>query len=295
MPAGYRHPAYVTSLREFGDPLALPESGGALLARAVPGHADRDAMGAYPLFACEDWGGLAADLESLEGLVSVTLVADPFGAWTLEQLDAAFPDLRRPFKEHYVHALAPQPLGRASAHHQKYAARGLRRTAVETVVEPLELLDDWNALYGTLVRRHGITGLSAFSPASFAAQLAVPGIVAFRAVEQDAVVGAALWYEDAGVAYWHLAAYSERGYKLDASYALLATALEHFQTRGLEWICLGAGAGLSGEATDGLSRFKAGWATGTRTAHLCGRVLDPARYAALGGATDGFFPAYRAP
>jgi hypothetical protein len=107
--------------------------------------------------------------------------------------------------------------------------------------------------------------------------------------------GERLWYVDAGVAHWHLAAYSPLGYRLDASYALLATALEFFAGDGVRWASLGAGAGLSAEPTDGLSRFKAGWATDTRTVHLCGRILDPERYEALGGPPGTpYFPAYRA-
>jgi hypothetical protein len=48
---------------------------------------------------------------------------------------------------------------------------------------------------------------------------------------------------------------------------------------------------------DGLSRFKRGWATGTRTAYLCGRVLDRREYErmvrAAGAGTTAYFPAYR--
>jgi hypothetical protein len=291
---GYKHPAYAASLREFGEPLALERSRGTLLVR--PFGEVRDAMGPYPVFACADWSALAGDLDALAGeLVSVTLVTDPFGGWTVEGLDAAFPDRRVPFKEHYVVELAPDPVTRASAHHQRFAARGLRKVAVERMDEPSTLLDPWVELYGELVRRHAITGVSAFSRAAFAEQLAVPGIVAFCARAQAEVVGAALWYLDDGVAHWHLAAYSAAGYKLDASYALLATALEHFAATGLRWASLGAGAGLSADPSDGLSRFKAGWATGTRTAHLCGRILDRQRYDALGGPPGSpFFPVYRA-
>ena len=260
----------------------------------MPGTSDYDAMGAYPLFACSDWSAVGGDIEELEGLVTVALVADPFGDWTVEVLDQAFPDLRIAFKEHYVVDLAAEPLARVSAHHQRFAARGLRKVAVECVADPASLLDDWVELYSGLVRRHAITGVSAFSRDAFARQLEVPGIVAFRALAGETVVGAALWYVDAGVGYWHLAAYSERGYKLDASYALLATALEHFVTAGVRCLSLGAGAGHAADAEDGLSRFKAGWASGTRTAHLCGRVLDRERYVALGGPQTRFFPAYRA-
>jgi hypothetical protein len=251
-------------------------------------------MGPYPVFACTDWTALPDDLAELD-LVSVTLVTDPFGDWTVELLDAAFPDRRVAFKEHYVVELAGWELASASAHHRRFAARGLRKVAVERVPRPADLLDEWVALYGELVRRHAITGVSAFSRAAFARQLEVPGITAFRAVAGDELAGAALWYVDAGVAHWHLAAYSPLGYRLDASYALLATALEFFAGDGVRWASLGAGAGLSAEPTDGLSRFKAGWATGTRTVHLCGRILDPERYEALGGpAGTRYFPAYRA-
>jgi len=251
-------------------------------------------MGPYPLFACTDWSGLAADLDVLaRDLICVSLVADPFGDWTVEQLDAVFPDRRHVFKEHLVVELGPSPVGRTSTHHQRFAARGQRKVAVERVMAPLDLLDDWLALYSELIRRHEITGISAFSPESFARQLAVPGIIAFRASESGATVGATLWYLDRRVAYWHLAAYSSRGYKLDASYALMAAALEEFSDQGLEWASLGAGAGLRDEQSDGLTRFKAGWASGTRTAHFCGRILDRERYAALSTKPSSFFPAYR--
>jgi Acetyltransferase (GNAT) domain len=294
--SGYRHPEYAASLSEFGDPIWLPRTAGFLLRRRIAGEL-RDAMGPYPLFCCGDWSALAADLEELDGeLVSVGLVADPFGNWTVDQLDHAFPDRRVAFKEHFVVELAPDPLSRVSSHHQRFVARGQRRVEVELVRTPLSLLDDWVGLYAELVRRHRITGVAAFSSGSFRQQLTVPGLVAFRAVEADEVVGAVLWYCDREVAYWHLAAYSPRGYKLDASYALLGAALEHFADAGMRWACLGAGAGAGAgrEASDGLSRFKAGWASGTRTAHFCGRILDPDRYKALSTIESPFFPAYRA-
>jgi hypothetical protein len=292
--SGYRHPDYAASLSEFGDPLRLPRSAGYLLRRRIDGEL-HDAMGPYPLFCCDDWPALAVDLEELAGeLVSVGLVADPFGNWTVEQLDAAFPDRRVAFKEHFVVELAPDPVSRVSSHHQRFAARGRSRVEVELVRTPLSLLDDWVALYAELVDRHGITGVAAFSSGSFQQQLTVPGLVAFRAVEADQIVGASLWYCDREVAYWHLAAYNPRGYKLDASYALLAAALEHFADAGMGWACLGAGVGVASDASDGLSRFKAGWASGTRTAHFCGRILDPDRYEALSTAESSFFPAYRA-
>ncbi len=295
---GYADPAYAASLAEFGEPRQLPSSGGSLLVRPVPRTAHRDAIGPYPLFACRNWRGLEDDLRSLgPELVSVTLVADPFGDWTEELLGRCFPDRLLAFKQHFAVDLASDPLASASRHHRRDAARGLRQVEVERVAEPLAVLDDWTALYGQLVRRHDIRGLAAFSQQSFAAQLAVSGMVAFRALRDGAVVGAALWYTQGDVAHYHLAAVDERGYQYGASYALMAAALEHFAGAGLGWAALGAGAGTRPDASDGLTAFKRGWATTTRPAYLCGRILDAERYtelsAARGGEEASFFPAYR--
>jgi hypothetical protein len=47
----------------------------------------------------------------------------------------------------------------------------------------------------------------------------------------------------------------------------------------------------------GLAEFKKGWATGTRTAYFCGKVLDAKRYASLAkkypNPPRDYFPAYR--
>src|SRR5215213_8208057 len=91
-------------------------------------------------------------------------------------------------------------------------------------------------------------------------------------------VGMLLWYVQGDVAYYHLGAYSERGYELRASFALFQHAIEQFARRGLRWLNLGAGAGAASGAESGLSRFKQGWATGTRTAYFCGRIFDEKKY-----------------
>ena len=118
----------------------------------------------------------------------------------------------------------------------------------------------------------------------------------FRAVHQGVSVGMTLWYIQGEVGYYHLAAYSDVGYALRASFALFAGAIEYFATR-LRWLNLGAGAGIHSASSDGLTRFKRGWATGTRTAYLCGRICDPARYAevvqARGVSGADYFPLYR--
>jgi hypothetical protein len=73
--------------------------------------------------------------------------------------------------------------------------------------------------------------------------------------------------------------------------------MEHFAQAGVRWMALGAGAGTENDGSDGLTRFKRGWATETRTVYLCGRIFQQSTYAALVGAqaSTSFFPAYRHP
>jgi hypothetical protein len=138
--------------------------------------------------------------------------------------------------------------------------------------------------------------MRAFSPSSFAKQLSVPGIVAFRAANNsNTTLGMTIWYRMGEIAYYHLGAYALLGYESHASYALFWTAINHFSAAGLRWLDLGASAGLQNNDSDGLSQFKRGWSTGTRTAYLCGRILDPLTYARLTerhGAVADYFPAY---
>jgi hypothetical protein len=293
--AGYGHPAYARSLREFGTPRALPLSGGFLLERPVPGSDRRDAIGPYPLFACPDWSALPADLDEVgRDLVSIALVPDPFGAPDPARLRQAF-DVVRPFKDHFVYDLSV-PAARALTKHHRYYVRQARVDLTIEACDPGGFLDQWVALYATLVERHRLRGIKAFSRESFREQLAVPGITVLRALLGGRTVGAHLWYVSGGVAYSHLMAQSEEGYEASAAYALYAGAIEHFATRAA-WLDLGAGAGVAA-ASEGLTRFKRGFATGTRPAFFCGRIVDRDAYAALAARAgalpeEPYFPAYR--
>jgi hypothetical protein len=74
-------------------------------------------------------------------------------------------------------------------------------------------------------------------------------------------------------------------------------ALRYFSEAGHQWLDLGGAPGLGDDSSGGLSRFKRGWATGTRVAYLCGRIFDRAMYASLvataSDADTSYFPAYR--
>ena len=295
---GYQHPNYTNSLIEFGSPRELPRSRGWILERQIPGFADRDAMGPYPLFACRDWSSLHMDLDEIKHeLISLALITDPFGDYDAGYLRLCFNDAVFPFKEHFVVDLNRPIHSVVSDNHRRNTEKVSPQVLVERCGQPARYLDEWIDLYTNLIRRHQIAGIAAFSRDSFAKQLCVPGIVAFRARHEGITVGMLLWYIQGNVGYYHLGAYSEHGYELRVSFALFSFALEHFACNGLRWLNLGAGAGIKGDNTDGLSRFKRGWATGTRTVYFCGRIYNHARYAeivkATGLGTTTYFPAYR--
>lgn len=254
-------------------------------------------MGCYPIFSCQDWSSLHGDLEEIgQELISLVLVADPFGNFSRELLDATFKDRVVSFKEHLVADLQQPANEFVSKHHQYYARKALETVSVEYCEDPSLMLDVWSELYDLLIERHQLKGVNAFSRTSFAKQLSVPGITMLRATCLGQTVGAHLWYRQGDVAFSHLAASNALGYELMAAYALSWWALEYFSDK-VRWIDWGAGAGLNSSVRDGLTDFKRGWANTTRTAHLCGRIFDHVNNDEITRARgfDGspYFPQYR--
>jgi hypothetical protein len=295
---GYLHPRYAASLAEFGLPRALPRCGAWVLQRAIPSVPFQDAMGCYPLFACRDWSRLAADLEDMaHDVVCLSVVTDPFGEYDEAHLKQCFQDRVIAFKKHFCVDLGRPMEEYVHRDHRRKARKALARLQVERCENAIQWVDDWVRLYGHLIQRHRITGILTFSRTAFAQQFEVPGLVVFRALHRDKPVGMVLCYIQGNVAYYHLGAHGPAGYEMGSSFALFWRLIEHLRDRGLRWINLGAGAGIGDDATDGLTRFKRGWSTGTRTAYFCGRVFDRPAYDRIvkikGIADTAYFPAYR--
>ena len=297
---GYASPAYPRALHHVGAARPLARAGGWCLLRPIPGTPWHDAVGPYPFLTCERWAALAADVSGLAPVaISAVVVTDPLAEVAAADLAAGFPDLCRPYKEHFVVDLAGSGSGAWAPHHRRNAARGLRDTEVELSSSPEAWLPDWIPLYDHLVRRHGVTGPARFPPESFARQFAIDGLLAARASAGGETVAMTLWFVMGDRAYYHLGAATDRGYDLRAMFALFATVIEELARRGVGRLCLGAGAGVH-DGSEGLARFKRGWANRSVPNHVCGRILDPAAYASacdLSGRppTADFFPAYRRP
>ena len=294
--SGYLHSSYAFSFGDIATPRELPGCGAWILEHGIPGSHLRDATGCYPLFCCRDWTRLPQDLADLAGqLVSFTLVTDPFGSFNVSDLQRIF-DLVRPYKRHYVRDLANDAGVAAPRRHRRNTAHAARALTLSRVDEPVRFADEWVALYGQLVERHGLIGLHAFSRRCLEGQLTVPGLRMFSATVDGRVVGLHLWYVQEDVAYGHLGATSPLGYELMASYALYAFAVDQLRAE-VRWLALGGAADdADDDEADGLSRFKRGWATGTRQVYLCGKVLQPDMYRRLAGDASAdvkYFPAYR--
>jgi hypothetical protein len=288
---------YAESFAKFGSPLKLEKSNAWIIKRAVLGTGKFDAMGCYPIFSCLDWAGLAHDLKVIAPeIISLSLVTDPFGEYTPEYLADHF-DIARPYKEHFVVNLQQDAKIFVSRHHQRNAKRALLTTKVDVCVdEPVKFLDEWSRLYKLLVERHNIQGIAEFSRDAFSKQLKTPGMVLFRATIDGKIAGMSLWYIQGKVAYYHLAAYNALGYEKKVSFGIFWKVIEYFADMNIDWLSLGAGAGLKHEE-NGLTRFKKGWATGTRTAFFCGKIFDAEKYEELtsnmGVRGSDYFPAYR--
>ncbi|MFO7609056.1 MAG: GNAT family N-acetyltransferase [Candidatus Krumholzibacteriia bacterium] len=185
----------------------------------------------------------------------------------------------------------------ASTHHRRYARRCARLVDIEPCRAPLDHLEDWCRLYDELADRHAMSGPARFSRGAFRLQLGLPGVRLLRAVAPDnAVVGMQLWFVDGEHAWYHLGAHGAAGYAAGVSFGLFAAAFALLRREGVRTVDLGGGAGLADDPEDGLSRFKAGWATHTATAWLGGAVLDRTAYARLcAGRRGAYFPLYRAP
>lgn len=293
---GYASRAYAESLSEFGELLHLPRCGGFLLKRKIPGTKHYDALGCYPLFCCGDWSQLSADLADLpKDLVSVSIVADTFGAHSSEGLTGAF-DVVNPYKMHYVVDLEQEPNNIGTRHHRRQARRALRDIQVEECKDPGGFTDYWIELYRNLQKRHKIQGIRAFSKHAFHEQLQMPEITVHQAFFKGELVGAQLYYVLGDMAYCHLGAVNDKGYEMGAFYAMDYYSFDYFSgvARKLD---LGGGAGINVATNDGLCRYKEGWSTETRPVYFCGRVVNVEHYTSLIHTEEqretNYFPPYR--
>lgn len=285
----YATATYAKAFAYDYEAFALKEADSHVLLRPIPGSDAIDALGVYPLCPLKANADLSKDFAELKsrGAVSLVLVNDPFVHPPLELLQQQF-DRVTPFKEHFLCDLSkPHEFTK----HHRYEVRYSRKQCEVRVISLKDALDDWYALYETLITKHGMKGIQAF-PKRYFADICALEPITVGAYMDGALASAHIWFRNGDVAYSHLAASSETGYKSRAAYAVYDESITHLKGLGVKIIDLGGGAG--NEASKGLTFLKQGFSNSSVMAHLCAKVLDEKHYAELSkGKETNFFPAYR--
>jgi len=188
------HPAYVESLRHLGEPVRLEACGGWLLRRSIPGSVLHDCAGPYPLFVRGAWARLPEDLATLAGLgvVSVTIVLDPFGGYSHASLESVF-DVVRVVKQRWIVDLRTGHERVVSPHHRRCAQEALAHIEVARCPEPRQHADEWCRCYRAFAEDRGISGAAAFPERGLVDQLSIPGLLMYRASSGGQTVGFSLW------------------------------------------------------------------------------------------------------
>ncbi|MBL4659145.1 MAG: hypothetical protein JKY19_02225 [Alcanivoracaceae bacterium] len=296
MASGYFHENYAQSVKEKVQTIHLEKSCGWLLKRKIPKSDLFDAINCYPLLCCKNWEHLQSDIDNIpKNIISISIVSDPFSDLDMSRISTTF-DLIKKFKQHYIVDLTTET--NFSPHHKREIRRAYKKNIdIKYCNNPLEYLDTWNNLYKRLISKHNIRGNTAFSKALFVNQFNIPGLLCFRAEINGEVVGMVLWYTSNKNAYYHLTAYSDSGYKNGASYALMNYSISFLKKLGIKLATLGAGAGLTTSANDGLSQFKSGWSHYTKPVYFLGKINNRTDYHKMismaQSKTSSFFPAYR--
>jgi hypothetical protein len=286
----YSSLSYPSTLSHIGWPFDVPEWGAPVIAREIP-SGGIDVVGTYPITVFKEDADVAGGIARLKaaGFVSATLVCDDFHRPDHMQ---GF-DVVREFKSHFLHRGPGNSFAGGYYPHQEHR-RKIRRAKRDVVCREIDLkthLNEWIALYDTLVRRHILEGVHAFPRESFKALAEIEGITAVGGFSGDEMVCCNIWAVHEGRAHSHLVASNEKGYELRAAYAVTDFSIRHFADCDI--INLGGSAG-DGDKEDGLAQFKRGFSNATAPAWLCGAVLHWDAYRSLSAGKDtNYFPEYR--
>lgn len=279
-PSGYLHPNYVYAQEAPTAVRQLSRSGGWVFERPVPGTPWRRLVGGRPFFTCADWRALDADLAELAGeggYVKLSLLTDPFAELDERLLGDTFDCVERADR-HYVSELRLPLHTIVSRAHRERVRQALETVRVEVLPEAPPA-SAWDALLAADGHYYENAWRQRPSTEALARMLAVPGAAHLSATIGEDPVGLALFFIQYGVAYSHFLALSPAGLRAGAHYALTWQAVVHLGQQAA-WLDLG-GAEDNGAPASERQCFKEGWATGTRTAYRCERVLDRALYEEL--------------
>ncbi len=298
MTTGYQHPGYARSFSGNAQIKRLEHSGGWLLRRPVNNQGIEDLCNAYPMFVGDNVTALAVDLAAMDHtqVASIILRSDPFDDYSITGGLPGF-DIVRPFKHHYIASLERPWRSFVRKSSRKVAARVRQQFEFSCVPQPSTRAHTLWQLHQLMLEKQG-ANKALWTSEIIAAQLVLPGVTVFEVSDTTQTHAIACFMAVADRVYAHLLGVTEEGRAQNIIHGIYAYALDYFRDQA-RYIDFGSNAGLADDPEDGLSCFKQGWCSETRTSYLCGKILNPSLYTELcyqhGVSSATFFPAYRTP
>jgi hypothetical protein len=222
-------------------------------ATGVSGHSSLDPD-------CDLTGGL----ERLKraGIGSVSLITDPMWSPSQNLLEAAFGSCR-PFNENY---LIDRALGgiRVQKRHRNMINSSKKLCDIERL--PLTpLIERWRILYQS--NRQMRAEVHSTPPNYFEMLAGLEGVDVIAAHYKNEIVTMNIWLRFNDILYYIDGASNQQGLSISAPYMTFAYAIEHYVN--CRYIFLGGSADFRGPRSDGLARFKRGFANVALRDYLC--------------------------
>lgn len=257
-----------------------------LIKRPIPNTEYYDIASIYPF--CVDQG--AAEFHYAFEAVTSTIITDPL-------CDTYFYDYEK-YKDHAVVKLKDYDFTKMPDNHKrnikKYRA-GSRDgfCYTEVCINPTYHAGSLQGIYPNLIKKHNITGATAYTNNQLKKLLEVPGTVLFKVFSGSQIINVSLFYIYNNNAYYHLSCQTDEGYKNQSNFTMMYDAIMFFKSLGLGYLEIGASP--DGAKSNGLKRFKEGFATEIRNNYIIKRIHRPDIYEQLcyNRVDNGFFPLYR--
>lgn len=228
-------------------------------ATGVSGHSSLDP-------GCDLQGGLERLRQA--GVASVSLITDPMWSPSQNLLENAFGSCR-PFSENY---LIDRGLGQLRIHkrHRKMIISANKVCAVDRL-SLAALLERWWNLYQS--NREMRVPVDSTPPKYFEMLAGLEGVDVVAVHHGNEIVTMNIWLRFNDILYYIDGASNQKGLAISAPYAALAYVIEHYAD--CRYIFLGGSADFRGPRSDGLARFKRGFANISVRDYLCTSHLRP--------------------
>lgn len=209
---------------------------------------------------CDVKGGLERLRRA--GVASVSLVTDPMCSPSQSLMEAAFGSCR-PFNENY---LIDRELGRMRLHkrHRKMIGGAKKLCSVDRgALRPL--LERWWTLQQS--SREIRTPVDSIPAKYFQMLAGLEGVEVIAAHYENEIVTMTIWLRFKDVLYYIDGASNQTGLAISAPYANFAYVIDQYVD--CRYVFLGGAADFRGPRSDGLARFKRGFANASVRDYLC--------------------------